>query len=104
MKATWFVILSLFAPLSLQASVVNPQIQPPPIQQKINKINLNKADAKVLSHSYRGIGKKRAEAIVNYREKHGSFKSIEDLAQVRGIGKQFVKKHLKELEGVFTIS
>jgi competence protein ComEA len=74
-------------------------------QQSSNtKIDLNKADANILAKSVKGIGQKRAEAIVNYRKEHGHFKSIEELAQVRGFGKQFVKKHLAQLQEVFSIN
>lgn len=48
-------------------------------------ININSADAKALT-SLKGIGKKRAEAIIEYRKDHGPFKSIDDLANVKGIG------------------
>src|SRR5262245_51556764 len=68
------------------------------------KIDLNKADVSVLSKSIKGIGKKRAEAIVRYRTEHGRFKSLEELAQVRGLGKQFVNKHLKQLQEKFLIN
>ena len=33
-----------------------------------------------------GVGEKRAQAIVAYREEHGPFRSVEDLTQVSGIG------------------
>ncbi|WP_233605424.1 ComEA family DNA-binding protein [Pediococcus pentosaceus] len=33
-----------------------------------------------------GVGDKKAEQIINYREQQGEFKSIEDLKQVQGIG------------------
>ncbi|WP_133127152.1 ComEA family DNA-binding protein [Legionella nagasakiensis] len=67
------------------------------------KINLNQADIKTLIHSMKGIGPKRAEAIVRYREEHGMFKSIEDLARVRGIGRTFVKHHLAQLQEIFSV-
>jgi competence protein ComEA len=69
----------------------------------INKINLNKADATALTGSFKGIGKKRAEAIVSYREAHDGFKSVADLAAVRGLGQSFVNSHLQELQGVFSV-
>lgn len=103
MKATWLVVVSLFLSMPMQASIVNPHVQPPPLEQKAGKVNLNQADVKTLAHSYKGIGKKRAEAIVNYREKNGNFHAVEDLANVRGIGKSFVKKHLADLQRLFTV-
>ena len=49
-------------------------------------VNINTADAKTLSEALAGIGMKKAEAIVAYRTKNGSFKTIDDLKRVSGIG------------------
>jgi competence protein ComEA len=49
-------------------------------------VNINTADAATLATQLKGIGEKRAQAIVEYRAIHGSFSSIEDLDQVKGIG------------------
>lgn len=49
-------------------------------------IDLNSADVKTLS-TLKHIGKKKAEAIVEYREANGKFKSIEHLTNVKGVGK-----------------
>lgn len=68
-----------------------------------SKIDLNTAPASVIAHAVKGIGTKRAEAIITYREAHQGFKSIEELAQVPGIGKRFVESHLASLEAVFQI-
>lgn len=79
-----------------------------PISQKntvvaMHQIDLNEANATNLNHSMKGIGAKRAEAIVTYRQKHGSFKSVSDLAYVPGFGSNFVKKHQAELEKIFIV-
>ncbi len=39
-----------------------------------------------------GIGPSKANAIISYREKHGHFKSIDDLEKVSGIGSKLVEK------------
>ncbi|WEV37826.1 helix-hairpin-helix domain-containing protein [Lactobacillus sp. ESL0677] len=49
------------------------------------KVNLNTADAQGLQQ-LNGIGEKKAEQIIAYRQKNGNFKKIEDLKQVSGIG------------------
>ena len=69
----------------------------------IQKINLNSADVNTLMHSIKGIGAKRAEAIVQYRKTHGVFKSINDLSLVRGFGKTFIKSHAKQVEERFVV-
>jgi len=48
-------------------------------------ININSADKAALME-VRGVGEVRAQAIINYREKNGPFKSVDQLAEVEGIG------------------
>ena len=54
-----------------------------------NTININTADKELLM-SIKGIGEKRAEAIIAYRDKNGPFKSIDQLADVKGVGMFFI--------------
>jgi competence protein ComEA len=49
------------------------------------KININSADATELD-KIPGIGPARAADIINYRETHGGFKSIEEMKNIKGIG------------------
>jgi comEA protein len=65
----------------------------PSIEASVNTININTADAKELTN-IKGIGKKRAQMIVDYRNKNGKFKSINDLTKVKGIS----TKRLDKLE------
>lgn len=51
------------------------------------KVNLNTASAADLQ-KLNGIGEKKAEKIIAYREQNGEFKKIEDLMQVSGIGEK----------------
>jgi competence protein ComEA len=65
---------------------------------KKTTVNLNRADASELE-TLPGIGPSKAEAIIEYRETNGSFKSIEDLKSISGIGDKTFEK-LKELISV----
>ena len=38
----------------------------------------------------KGIGAKKAERIISYREEHGKFNSVEELKNVKGIGEKIV--------------
>ena len=53
-------------------------------------IDINTADKAALMTVIKGVGEKRAEAIIAYREKNGPFKSIDELAEVSGIGQSIV--------------
>jgi competence protein ComEA len=48
-----------------------------------NKINVNRATAKDLM-KIKGLNAAKSRAIVAYRKKHGDFKSLDDLAKVKG--------------------
>ena len=56
-------------------------------------VNINTADAQALSKNIKGVGLKKAQAIVAYREKNGAFKKIEDLQKVKGIGAKLLEKN-----------
>ena len=61
------------------------------------KINLNKADAQTLQKELAGIGKNKADAIVAYRESNGEFTSVDELIEVKGIGKSILEKNRDKL-------
>lgn len=56
------------------------------------KINLNKATATEISQ-LKGIGMKYAERIVEFRDKNGPFKQVDDLLKVQGIGPKILEKN-----------
>jgi len=56
-------------------------------------VNINSADAKTIETALVGVGPKTAKAIVDYRAKHGAFKSVDDLAKVKGIGPKLIEKN-----------
>ena len=71
MKATiTFLLTILFSVMAWAASVVN----------------VNTADAEQLAQALKGVGLKKAEAIVAYREANGEFQHIDELVNVKGIG------------------
>ncbi|HZJ31301.1 MAG TPA: helix-hairpin-helix domain-containing protein [Vicinamibacterales bacterium] len=62
-------------------------------------VNLNTATVAQLE-ALPGIGKSTAERILEYRQKNGSFKKIEDLMNVRGIG----EKSFLKMKGLITVT
>ncbi|ABR75224.1 competence protein ComE [Actinobacillus succinogenes] len=75
------------------------QTQPVAEPQSVaaDKLNINSATASEISKSLIGIGAKKAEAIVQYREKHGNFTEAEQLLEVQGIGKATLDKNRDRL-------
>ena len=64
------------------------------VQQTVSdKLNINTASASEIQKALIGIGAKKAEAIVQYREKHGNFTVAEQLLEVQGIGKATLEKN-----------
>ena len=71
----------------------------PAAAQASAPVNLNTANAAQLE-SLPGISKATAERIIEYREKNGGFKKIEDLMNVRGIG----EKSFLQLKPLITVA
>ena len=64
------------------------------VQQTVSdKLNINTASVSDIQKALIGIGAKKAEAIVQYREKHGNFSVAEQLLEVQGIGKATLEKN-----------
>lgn len=81
------------APKSVKRAVSPVQAQP---VLSANKISLNQASVDQLQQ-LQGVGLKKAQAIVAYRQKQGAFKSIDELQQVRGIGPAIFAKNKTRL-------
>ena len=62
----------------------------------VDPIDINTADKETLMN-VKGIGEKRAEAIIVYREQNGPFNSVDDLASVQGIGQSIIDKNRDSL-------
>lgn len=66
-------------------------------QQQIIQVNINTATAEELAKVLTGIGISKAKKIVEYREKFGSFVSIEQLKEVSGIGQATLDKNVGKI-------
>lgn len=56
-------------------------------------VNINSADAQTLADKLNGIGESKAAEIVRHRETYGPFASVEELAEVKGIGQATLDKN-----------
>ncbi|MEY2853208.1 MAG: hypothetical protein RL030_340 [Pseudomonadota bacterium] len=60
-------------------------------------VNINTADAATLARELKGIGQKRAQAIVDYRVQYGAFRSADELALVKGIGPKAIEANRADI-------
>lgn len=87
--------LPILVLVSAFTCVFNPSFANPPtdtgkvivVPQQI--VNINEANVESLI-SLKGIGSKKAQEIINYRESIGKFKSIDDLLNIKGIGVKII--------------
>lgn len=63
-----------------------------------DKVDINTADAATLASVLDGVGDAKAQAIVAHREEHGPFESVDQLAEVKGIGLKTVEKNRDRIE------
>ena len=61
-------------------------------------VNVNTADAETISAELKGVGLAKARAIVEYRKKHGPFRSADDLSLVKGIGDRTVELNRADIK------
>ena len=61
------------------------------------RVSINTASAEDLARVMNGVGLKKAQAIVSYREEYGPFKTVDDLKQVPGMGSALVERNLSHL-------
>ena len=66
-------------------------------------VSINKGTVRDLSR-LKGLGVKRAKAIVAYRESHGQFKKIADLVKVKGVGLALLKRLAKNNPGLYHLN
>ena len=62
-----------------------------PFSVSAGPVDINTADAATISAELKGVGLSKARAIVEYRKKHGPFKTPDDLSLVKGIGDRTVE-------------
>jgi competence protein ComEA len=61
-------------------------------------VSINQADAEQLASVLKGVGLKKAESIVRYREQNGPFTQIEQLQEVPGIGSALFERNRARLK------
>ncbi|WP_030128720.1 helix-hairpin-helix domain-containing protein [Pseudomonas sp. QTF5] len=99
-----FALLTSASIAAIAAPTAAPQAAKAPLmldaaaKAQTAKVDLNGADAPTLQRELSGIGEAKAKAIVAYRESNGPFSSVDELLEVKGIGKAILDKNREKLE------
>jgi competence protein ComEA len=84
------------APAATPAEPIPATAPASPVEQ-ITRVNINVASAEVLQKELSGIGAAKAQAIVAYRDEHGGFTSVDEMIEVKGVGKALLEKNREKL-------
>ncbi|WP_339431161.1 MULTISPECIES: ComEA family DNA-binding protein [unclassified Pseudomonas] len=99
-----FALLTSASILAVAAPAERPEMPKTPIvmdaaaSSQSAKIDLNEADSATLQKELAGVGEAKAKAIVTYRETNGPFASVDELLEVKGIGKAILDRNREKLE------
>lgn len=85
--------ISGLLPLGLATASESQKIAETAVVETQIAVNVNTAEAQELATLLSGVGSKKAQSIVLYREEHGVFKNADDLLNVKGIGPAILKKN-----------
>lgn len=92
------LLLSTLLALSWPAANALAAAEENPVQAETSQgieitVNVNSASAEEIATLLSGIGLKKAQAIVDYRQANGEFQTKQDLTKVKGIGEATVAKN-----------
>ena len=99
-----FALLTSVSTAVIAAPVTKPEGSNAPLVMEVatsvqsGKVDLNQADVPTLQRELAGVGEAKAKAIVAYRESNGPFSSVDELLEVKGIGKAILDKNREKLE------
>ena len=89
-----FLLFSLYAITLPAAAVENADTRQ---SVAAEMVNINTASPAQIANGLKGIGLSKAKAVVAYRDKHGPFKRVADLAAVKGIGERTVERNQQRI-------
>ncbi|CAI8746835.1 ComEA family DNA-binding protein [Pseudomonas zeae] len=91
-------IAAIAAPVAPSDTSKAPLVMDSSATSDVQKVDLNGADAATLQKELAGVGEAKAKAIVAYREINGPFASVDELLEVKGIGKAILDRNRDKLE------
>ena len=68
-----------------------------PVWASDAQVDINQADAQLLADSLYGVGLKKAQAIVAWRDVNGDFESMDQLLEIKGIGESLLAKNKERI-------
>ncbi|AMS16826.1 ComEA family DNA-binding protein [Pseudomonas chlororaphis] len=86
------------APASKQEAASTAPVVTAAVAPQTATVDINKADAATLQRELLGVGEVKAKAIVAYRETNGAFSSVDELLEVKGIGKAILESNREKLK------
>ncbi len=93
-----FLVILVMATATLAQTVIAKDKEPRVVTEQAQiRVNINTASAEQLASNLKGIGLKKAQAIVNYRNEYGDFKSANELTAVKGIGEKTLEKNREKI-------
>lgn len=91
------LLLSCMASLPIAVSAAEsakaPGVAVEATQAGVSSVNINTADLDVLQSELVGVGKVKAQAIIDHRNANGPFASVDELLEVKGIGAVILEKN-----------
>lgn len=93
MRFVWmFVLLAVLSPWASACESTSSLAAKSAASADQAPLNINVADVTALQR-LRGIGAVKAQAIVDHRQTHGAFASVDELLEVKGIGKALLQRN-----------
>lgn len=89
------MVLALPAQASTASAAAVTKVAP---AESAAQVSINTASAEELMAVMSGVGMKKAESIVSYREKYGPFTHLEQLKEVPGMGNTLVERNIANLK------
>ena len=91
-------VFATFLVLSSSPLIAKDNVRLAPAGVESQQVDINRADAQALADTLKGIGMKRANAIVAYRDANGFFGSVEDLQKVKGVSAAIIQKNIDRIK------
>jgi competence protein ComEA len=98
-NATSPVATTTAAPVTAAGKVSGPQVKKEQVAvTDESTVNINTATAEEFAKVMNGVGMKKAQAIISYREELGQFTDVEQLREVPGIGAALFERNKDRLK------